>query len=75
MKLTIKTTPPGHDADNIYITNGKKKGFAFITKNKSAIGLVKCPECEQENYALSVMTGECAWCEYQITPDSINQTP
>ena len=28
--------------------------------------LVKCPECERENWALAVATGICAWCRYDL---------
>ena len=27
-------------------------------------GLIKCPECNQENYALAVNSGICCWCGY-----------
>jgi ribosomal protein L37E len=28
--------------------------------------LVRCPECHKENYALSVLSGICAWCGFNI---------
>ena len=26
--------------------------------------LIRCPECEQENYALMVANGICVWCGF-----------
>ena len=27
--------------------------------------VVRCPNCLKENWALSVSTGECAWCQWK----------
>jgi ribosomal protein L37E len=34
--------------------------------------MLRCPKCEQENYALAVAHGECAWCGYVATEEDIN---
>ena len=31
----------------------------------------KCPECEQENYAAAVSSGQCVWCGYKATKKDI----
>lgn len=32
----------------------------FVSKDK--LYLVRCPRCQQENYAGEVACGQCAWC-------------
>jgi len=29
--------------------------------------LVRCPQCERENYAMNVALGVCAWCGWDET--------
>lgn len=30
------------------------------------IGLIRCPICKSENYALSVSNGICSWCGFDV---------
>jgi len=63
MKIKLHKNPPSYDHDLLYIG---KKGFAFVGRD-GKVGLNVCPECEKVNYAMAVMTGKCAWCNYQLT--------
>ena len=36
---------------------------AFLS-NSGDIYLVRCPECDRENYVLAVATGRCNWCGF-----------
>ena len=34
-----------------------------------SIGLIICPKCQRENYALNVALGYCTWCGYDANKD------
>jgi len=34
-----------------------------------SIGLIICPKCQRENYALNVALGYCTWCGYNANKD------
>ena len=62
-ELTVRKTPATDDSDNLLC------GYMFIGyrgKHSGAIGLQRCPECSLENHAMSVATGTCAWCGWDI---------
>lgn len=40
----------------------------FIENGK--VFLVKCPECNLENYAFNVAIGVCAWCGYDANAEN-----
>lgn len=50
------------------------KGNTEISQNSrpnfcdedGAAFLVRCPECEKENYVLNVPSGICTWCDYNL---------
>ncbi len=65
MKTEIKRTPDSHDSDDLYL-EGKHKGFGYVAKDSKRIGLMRCPECGRENYAMSVPTGVCSWCGFDV---------
>lgn len=31
--------------------------------------LVRCEECDKENYAMNVLSGICTWCGYNINEE------
>lgn len=67
MEAIIYQTPDSNDSHDVrFDDNGTIKGFGFLPKKKTApiIALIKCPQCDKENYAFSVMSGECAWCPF-----------
>jgi transcription initiation factor TFIIIB Brf1 subunit/transcription initiation factor TFIIB len=37
------------------------------------IAMEYCPNCERENYAMAVMSGECAWCGYVAKQSDVNK--
>lgn len=44
---------------------GEQRGFGFLPKYTGGIiRLIKCPNCERENYAMMVSSGVCAWCSF-----------
>jgi len=47
-----------------------KGGNAFISKESGKLCLIRCPECQQENYVLNVMSGCCTWCDYNANEKS-----
>lgn len=49
----------------------KPKGYVFTEEGKTY--LVRCPECEKENYALNVASGVCTWCGYDANPKKNDQ--
>lgn len=34
-----------------------------------SVGLIVCPKCQRENYALNVALGYCTWCGYNANKD------
>lgn len=68
IKIIIKKTPEDYDSDDVYFdVDGVRRGYGFVPKNpekKGKIALTKCPLCGKENYAMSVSSGQCAWCPF-----------
>jgi len=54
-----------YDYDNIEFIGTPYKGDGYIGKDKK-IGLIRCPMCGRENYAMCVTSGQCAWCEFNV---------
>ena len=58
-------TPENFDSINIKFKEGDRlMGSGFICKDDRAIGLLRCPQCSNENYSPAVMTGICAVCGF-----------
>lgn len=60
----IVDTPETHDSDDIRM-HGKYEGFGYRSKEDGGIGLIRCPDCGRENYAMSVASGVCCWCGFK----------
>ena len=44
----------------------KLEGVRYCFRDKQGkMYLLRCPICELENHALSVASGECAWCGWK----------
>lgn len=43
-----------------------KYEHANFTLDDGKRALVRCEECDRENYALNVLSGVCTWCGYNI---------
>ena len=41
----------------------------FYKKDNGKLGMIRCPKCGKENYALMVSTGICAWCGYDVNEE------
>ena len=41
----------------------------FWNDEHTTIFMVRCPKCNQENWAMVVAKGVCAWCGYDINAD------
>lgn len=67
MKTILIQTPSDHDSDDIRWVDdaGKEHGFGFVAKGEKKIAVIRCPECERENYALAVLDGVCVWCGFK----------
>lgn len=46
----------------------------FIGDN-GKICLVRCTECDMENYAPAVMSGICVWCEFDANKEVEDENP
>lgn len=66
MKLTIhykdQYKTPNSDV-YWFDKNGDRRGSGFLTADMS-VALTRCPECLKENYAMSVLSGFCSWCQF-----------
>lgn len=74
MKYRIQKTPDTHDSDDICFMDdeGNKIGFGYMGKEDKNVGLMRCPECKRENYALAAMSGCCAFCGFDAGEYIIN---
>jgi ribosomal protein L37E len=69
MKYQIRKTDEHYDHHNVIFHDDDKNvinGLGYIGKIRSTIGLIKCPVCNRENYALNVTTGICTWCGFNL---------
>lgn len=66
LEMQIVRTKRQYDSDDVYWTDqkGNRRGKGYKTKDTNKIGLIKCPECLYENYSMAVLTGCCAWCNF-----------
>lgn len=57
-----------YDHHDVQFKRGKHtiKGFGYLGKERGSYGLVRCPECQRENYAMAVSTGICSWCNFNM---------
>ena len=69
MKSPITTKMPDtHDHDLVHwqdSVTGKITGNGYIGRS-GGMGLMTCPECSKENYAMNVSSGSCSWCPFQM---------
>ena len=42
---------------------GENRGVEYYPEDDTLL-LIRCPQCEQENYAPNVAKGICTWCGY-----------
>jgi len=42
----------------------------FWNKDGTALFLVRCPKCGNENYAPNVASGICTWCGYNANEEN-----
>lgn len=66
IRYEIIQTPSDHDSDGVRFFRGGKeiRGFGFVGKGDTKICLIRCPQCERENYGMAVSSGVCCWCGY-----------
>lgn len=67
-QILITKTPNDYDSNDITFLHPKhgKRGAGYQSKENGSIGLLRCPECNRENYAMAVATGCCAFCEFTV---------
>lgn len=51
------------------------RGYGYKPKaeGKDYVGLIRCPNCEMENYAMAVIHGVCAWCAWGVAQIGLTQ--
>lgn len=68
MQISIRVNPQNYDHDDVsfYTDDGEQlNGHGFLPRDgDQTIGLVRCPVCQKENYALNVSTGTCYACGF-----------
>ena len=51
----------------------KKKKYSCNFKNKDGrLFMVRCPRCEEENYAPAVPSGICVNCGYELKEEDVS---
>lgn len=66
-KIRIKKTDESHDSNDVWYFrpgNPAPVGYAYQSKDDSKIHVVKCPECNTENYAMARVEGNCYSCGF-----------
>ena len=67
LKIFVIFKPKNADHNDIrFEIDGELKGFGFISRKDNQLALTRCPICDRENYAMSVLTGQCVWCGFSI---------
>ena len=66
MEIEIIKLGKEYDHDRVYWLDdtGKRIGLGYRGKKKRSIGLIRCPRCLKENYAINVSLGICTWCGF-----------
>ena len=64
--LTIKEKPKDYDSDDVFV-DGKFVGYKG--RKSGRLGLIRCPACDRENWAMAVSGGICAWCGYNLNDE------
>ncbi len=64
--MTLKELKNG---DIYWDKEGVKRGLAYRIDDKK-IGLIRCPHCYKENYALNVASGQCTWCNFNANSNA-----
>ena len=65
MEKIFTVLPETHDSDDVrWQDNGEIKGFGYRPKGEENIGLMRYPQCGRENYAMSVSSSVCTWCNF-----------
>lgn len=44
--------------------NSEEEGVGY--EDEDGVGLIKCPKCKRENWAMAVSSGQCCWCGYDV---------
>lgn len=58
-------TPEDHDSRNVFFKiDGKVVGYGYQGKSDGKIHVQRCPQCGDENWAIAIAQGNCAWCNY-----------
>ncbi len=63
----LQRNPDSYDHNDIVFSN---TGCGYIGKNSKKIGLLRCPECERENYSMAVSSGQCASCGWDANENA-----
>lgn len=48
-----------------YVIKEGKRIFIGFRDSDGNLYLQRCPECNLENYAMAVASGQCAWCGWK----------
>jgi len=68
MKITISDKPiTGHDHLQVF-ADGRPIGYKGLVSGK--LGLIYCPACDRENYAMNVSSGQCTWCGWDLNKEA-----
>lgn len=61
-KITLMPHRPGYDSRDVRIG---EHGCGYVAPDGTGpVRLLRCPECNRENYAMAVHSGICAWCNW-----------
>lgn len=59
------------DSDDVHWKNeqGEEVGFGFRAKDDGLTCIVRCPNCNKENYSGAVISGKCCWCGFDANKE------
>lgn len=64
--ITYKVSKKAHEDgshDVRFSVDDDEIGFGYKSSD-GTICMVRCPNCDTENYSVVVATGTCAWCSF-----------
>jgi hypothetical protein len=61
--ISIMEQQPSYDHRSFRIG---AEGWGFVGHKSKEVALSKCPKCATSNYAMAVLSGCCAWCDFTL---------
>lgn len=73
MKQIISVSWDKNTHDVRWEKEGISHGYGYQNKDTHKIGMLRCPMCDLENYAMNVSSGLCTWCPFNANKNNYEE--